>query len=94
MRTKFRSVEHLLKRDTRFKNLLIGKFINCLMRGGKKSIALRTFYAAIDTVKKKVSDKESVDIFMTAINNVKPLIEVRSRHVGSATYQVPVPRGT
>jgi small subunit ribosomal protein S7 len=91
MPAKFKSFEELLKPDPRYKNKLVGKFINCLMRGGKKSVAQKIFYAAMDEVKKKVADKEAADIFLTAINNVKPLIEVRSRRVGGATYQVPVP---
>jgi small subunit ribosomal protein S7 len=91
MPAKFRSFEHLLKPDPRYKNKLVGKFINCLMQGGKKSVAQRIFYAAMDEVKKKVPDKEPADIFLSAIGNVKPLIEVRSRRVGGATYQVPVP---
>ena len=91
MPAKFRSFEHLLEPDPRYKDKLIGKFINCLMEGGKKSTAQKIFYAAIEEVKKKVADKEPADIFRTAVNNVKPMIEVRSRRVGGATYQVPVP---
>jgi small subunit ribosomal protein S7 len=91
MPAKFKSFEHLLRPDPRFKNKMVGKFINCLMRGGKKSLAQQIFYDALGEVKKKVPDKEPVDIFLTAINNVKPVIEVRSRRVGGATYQVPVP---
>jgi small subunit ribosomal protein S7 len=91
MPANFKSFEDLLKPDPRFKNKLVGKFINCLMYGGKKSTAQKVFYSAIDEVKKKVADKEPLDIFLAAINNVKPLIEVRSRRVGGATYQVPVP---
>ena len=91
MPAKFKSCEHLLRPDPRFKNKMVGKFINCLMRGGKKSLAQQIFYDALGEVKKKVPDKEPVDIFLTAINNVKPVIEVRSRRVGGATYQVPVP---
>jgi small subunit ribosomal protein S7 len=91
MPAKFKSFEHLLRPDPRFKNKMVGKFINCLMRGGKKSLAQKIFYDALGEVKKKVPDKEPVDIFLTAINNVKPVIEVRSRRVGGATYQVPVP---
>jgi small subunit ribosomal protein S7 len=91
MPTKFKSFEDLLKPDPRYKNKLIGKFINCLMFGGKKSLAQRLFYSAMDEVHKKVKDKEPADIFTQAINNVKPMVEVRSRRVGGATYQVPVP---
>ncbi len=86
-----KSFDTLLKPDPRFKSKLVGKFINCLMYGGKKSTAQRIFYGAIDEVCKKVKDKDPVEVITTAINNVKPIIEVRSRRVGGATYQVPVP---
>ena len=77
--------------DPKFKDKMMGKFINCLMEGGKKSTAQRIFYAALEEVHKKVTDKDPQDIFTTAVNNVMPVIEVRSRRVGGATYQVPVP---
>jgi small subunit ribosomal protein S7 len=70
---------------------MMGKFINCLMEGGKKSLAQRIFYSALDEIHKKVPDKEIVDVFTMAVNNAMPMIEVRSRRVGGATYQVPVP---
>ena len=91
MSAKFRSFEHLLKADPKHKNKLMGKFINCLMEGGKKSTAQSVFYSAMAEVQKKVTDKDPVDIFTEAVNKVKPMIEVRSRRVGGATYQVPVP---
>ena len=91
MPKKFKSFEDLLRPDPRHKNKLIGKFINNLMVGGKKSVAQKIFYAALDEVHKRVKDKDPVDIFTIAINNAKPLAEVRSRRVGGATYQVPVP---
>ena len=91
MPAAFKSFEHLLEPDPRYKDKLVGKFINCLMEGGKKSTAQTIFYDAMDEVKKKVADKEPLAIFLQAIGNVKPLIEVRSRRVGGATYQVPVP---
>jgi small subunit ribosomal protein S7 len=88
MPAAFKSFEHLLEPDPRYKDKLVGKFINCLMEGGKKSTAQKIFYDAMDEVKKKVADKEPLAIFLQAIGNVKPLIEVRSRRVGGATYQV------
>ena len=91
MPNKFKSFEHLLKPDPRFKSKLVGKFINCLMWEGKKTLAQGIFYRAIDEVAKKIKDKDPLEIFTQAINNVKPAIEVRSRRVGGATYQVPVP---
>ncbi|MBI2932821.1 MAG: 30S ribosomal protein S7 [Planctomycetes bacterium] len=90
MPTKFKSFEHLLKPDPRFKSREIGKFINSLMWEGKKSLAQRIFYDAMDIVCKKIKDKDPVEIFKTALNNVKPQVEVRSKRVGGATYQVPV----
>jgi len=91
MPAKFKSFEDLLRPDPRYKNKMMGKFINAIMEGGKKSVAQRIFYDAIDEVHKRVKDKDPVDIFNVAINNVKPMAEVRSRRVGGATYQVPVP---
>ncbi len=90
MAAKFKSFEHLLKPDPRYKNKMMGKFINCLMVGGKKSLAQNIFYTALGEVHKRVKDKDPVDVFNIAINNVKPIVEVRSRRVGGATYQVPV----
>ena len=91
MSAAFKSFDHLLEPDPRYKDKMVGKFINCLMEGGKKSTAQGIFYSAIDEVKKKVADKEVLAIFLIAIGNVKFLIEVRSRRVGGVTYQVPVP---
>jgi len=90
MSAKFRSFESLLKPDPKFKDKMMGKFINCLMEGGKKSTAQKIFYSALDEVHKKIADKDGQDIFTQAVNNVMPVIEVRSRRVGGATYQVPV----
>lgn len=90
MPTKYKSTERLLKPDPRYKNKLVGKFINSIMKKGKKPLAQKIFYTALDEVGKKLKDKDPLDILNTAINNVKPLIEVRSRRVGGATYQVPV----
>ena len=79
-----------LKPDARYGSKLVGKFINCLMLKGKKSIAQRTFYEAIAIVAKQVKDTEPLKIFETAIENVKPVMEVRSKRVGGASYQVPM----
>jgi len=91
MSAKFRSFESLLKPDPKFKDKMMGKFINCLMEGGKKSTAQKIFYSALEEVHKKIADKDLQAIFNQAITNVMPVIEVRSRRVGGATYQVPVP---
>ncbi len=89
MPRKFKSTERFLKPDPKFKSKLVSKFINCLMWEGKKTSAQDIFYRAMDTISQKVKDKEPIEVFNTAINNVKPLIEVRSKRVGGATYQVP-----
>jgi len=76
--------------DPRFDSILAGKFINCLMHNGKKSVGQRVFYGALDVIRKKVSDAEPIAVFTQAVENVKPNIEVRSKRVGGASYQVPM----
>ena len=76
--------------DPRYGSLVASKFINCMMWGGKKSIAQRIFYEALEILRKQVTDREPVDVFEQALENVKPQIEVRSKRVGGASYQVPV----
>ena len=76
--------------DPRYGSLLASKFINCLMYDGKKSVAQATFYDALDEIHKRVPDVSPIDVFTQAIENVKPAIEVRSRRVGGAAYQVPM----
>jgi small subunit ribosomal protein S7 len=76
--------------DPKFGSLLASKFINCLMLDGKKSIAQRIFYDAMDIVAEKISDAEAIEVFHRAIDNVKPAVEVRSKRVGGAAYQVPM----
>ena len=79
-----------LKPDPKFKSILAGKFINCLMTSGKKSVAQQVFYDALDVIKEKIPDKEPIEVFHGAVENVKPYVEVRSRRVGGAAYQVPM----
>jgi small subunit ribosomal protein S7 len=79
-----------LKPDPRFDSVLASKFINCLMHDGKKSTAQKVFYDALDIIRKKIGDAEPVDVFTQAVENVKPAIEVRSKRVGGAAYQVPM----
>lgn len=79
-----------LKGDPRHDSLLASKFINCLMYDGKKTTAQRLFYSALDEIAKKVTDNEPIEVFTQAIENVKPMIEVRSKRVGGASYQVPM----
>jgi small subunit ribosomal protein S7 len=75
--------------DPQFKSTLVAKFINNLMRRGKKSIAETIFYDAIDYIEEHTG-QNGLDVFQKAIDNVKPIVEVKSRRVGGATYQVPV----
>jgi small subunit ribosomal protein S7 len=75
--------------DGVYNSPLVTKFVNCLMWGGKKSVAEQIFYDAMDRVKKKVKE-DPLKIFKQAVENTKPRVEVRSRRVGGATYQVPV----
>jgi small subunit ribosomal protein S7 len=79
-----------LKPDPRFNSLLASKFINCLMYDGKKTTAQGVFYAALEEIAEKVRDRPSIEVFEQAIENVKPYIEVRSKRVGGASYQVPM----
>ncbi len=87
---KFKSTERFLQEDPRFKNLVVSKFINQLMYDGKKSVARQITYEAIEGVAKKLKEVEPLEVFLQAINNVKPQVEVRSKRVGGATYQVPM----
>jgi len=87
---KFTASHTHLKADPRFDSTLAQKFINCMMWDGKKSVAQRVFYDAMDGIAKKVTDAPPLDVFTKAVDNVKPHIEVRSKRVGGATYQVPM----
>jgi small subunit ribosomal protein S7 len=81
-----------LKPDPRFGSELVSKFINCLMWDGKKATATRVFYDAMDLIKKRMPENtDPVQVFIAAVENVKPSVEVRSRRVGGANYQVPIP---
>jgi small subunit ribosomal protein S7 len=75
--------------DPKYGDILVTKFINCMMYDGKKSTAEAIFYAALDRVEQKASE-EGLKVFKKAMNNVKPAVEVKSRRISGATYQVPV----
>ena len=75
--------------DPKFGSEDVSKFINVLMNSGKKSVAERIMYGALEQISKK-SGKDALEVFNQAVNNVKPLVEVKSRRVGGANYQVPV----
>ena len=87
---KITSSREQLIPDPRYGSLLASKFINCLMYDGKKSIAQGVFYRAMDIVATKVTDAEPIEIFNRAIENINPAVEVRSKRVGGAAYQVPM----
>ena len=90
MALKYRSTAVYQKPDVRYKSVLAGKFINGLMRDGKKSTAERIFYSAMDVLTERIQGVEPIKIFEQAIDNVKPKVEVRSKRVGGTTYQVPM----
>lgn len=76
--------------DPKFNSKVLGKFMNMVMERGKKSTAEKIVYGALDTLKEKVPDKDPLEVFMQAIENARPLLEVKSRRIGGATYQVPI----
>jgi small subunit ribosomal protein S7 len=77
--------------DPRFKDETVTKFVNNIMLDGKKNVAFKIFYDAIDIVNDKIEDQEGVDVWRKAIENITPSVEVRSRRVGGATFQIPTP---
>lgn len=90
--------EQQLKPDPRYGDKVLAKFVNCIMLGGKKAVAQRVIYNALDEIQKRLdrekSDNlpdEAIKVFHQAIDNVKPNVEVRSKRVGGANYQVPMP---
>jgi small subunit ribosomal protein S7 len=90
MSKKFTASSAQLKPDPKYGSKLVSKFINCLMWDGKKNTSQVIFYDAMDIVAGKIKDVAPLEVFETAINNVKPLLEVRSKRVGGASYQVPM----
>lgn len=80
-----------LKGDPLYDSILVSKFTNCLMWDGKKNAARKIVYEALEILGKKVADVPPLEVFTTALENVKPAIEVRSKRVGGASYQVPMP---
>jgi len=85
---KKRAEKRFIKPDPKFDDVLVAKFINSIMIQGKKSVARKVVYDAFDLIEKRTK-KPGLEIFKQAITNTQPLIEVRSRRVGGATYQVP-----
>jgi len=78
--------------DPKYSNLMLAKFMNVIMKSGKKSAAERIIYGALDRIAEKTGKKgpDAIEVLSTALDNVKPVVEVKSRRVGGATYQVPV----
>jgi small subunit ribosomal protein S7 len=85
---KKRSEKKYLKPDPKYNDVLVSKFINCIMYDGKKSVAREVVYDAFSYIEDRTK-KPGLEIFKKAVGNVQPIIEVRSRRVGGATYQVP-----
>ena len=89
MSRKKRAPKRIFYPDSKFESLTLSKFINFIMYDGKKTTAERIVYDALDLIKKKTKE-DPIKIFNEAVNNIRPNLEVRSRRVGGATYQVPV----
>lgn len=89
MSRRSRAEKRMIPADPRFQSVSVSKFINGLMQDGKKSTAEKIFYEAVDILEER-SGQPGVNVFNTALTNVKPALEVKSRRVGGATYQVPI----
>ncbi|MDX2470154.1 MAG: 30S ribosomal protein S7 [SAR324 cluster bacterium] len=76
--------------DSKYGSLVAAKFINCLMLDGKKAAAEKIFYGAVEKLSEAATETKAIDAFYTALKNVQPTLEVRSRRVGGSTYQIPV----
>lgn len=89
MSRKHRAEQRQVLPDPRYQDVVVTKFVNALMIGGKKATAERIFYGALDIVETKTGE-EPLKLFKKALSNVKPAVEVKSRRIGGATYQIPV----
>lgn len=90
MAQKYKSTEVYLEPDPRYRSKLVGKLVNCVLREGKKELAQRIVYKAMDRIAEKMPEKDPLEVVKTAINNLKPAVETRSKRVGGQTYQVPM----
>lgn len=97
MAGRFTASETQLRPDPRFNHRILAKFVNCVMRDGKKSVAQRVVYDAMDEIQSRLdkltdpnAPKQAIEVFERAIQNAKPRVEVRSKRVGGANYQVPM----
>jgi len=89
MGRKKKSIDRKVAPDPKYNNVQVSKFVNRMMWEGKRSVSMRIVHGAMGIIQGKV-DKEPLEVFLKALDNVKPVIEVKSRRVGGATYQVPV----
>ena len=78
-----------LRPEPKYGSLLAAKFINCMMWEGKKAVSQRILYNALDRISEKITDVEPIEVFETAVQNVRPNVQIRSRRVGGSNYQVP-----
>ena len=85
-----RAETHEFAPDARYGSVLVTHLVNIIMNRGKKSTAQRTVYGALDQIKEQSDGKDPIEVFQQALENIKPKVEVKSRRVGGATYQVPV----
>jgi small subunit ribosomal protein S7 len=90
MSRRRRPVKREVLPDPIFGDILITKFINCMMQEGKKSASEKIFYGALDIVTQKVPGEDSITVFKRALDNIKPQVEVKTRRVGGSNYQIPV----
>lgn len=90
MARRHRAEKRDLIPDPRYNNQLVAYMINCVMERGKKSVAAKIVYGALEDIRNQIKDQDPVEVFVTAVENVSPRLEVKSRRVGGATYQVPL----
>ena len=88
---KKRAKRRILLPDPKFGNVTVTRFVNNLMIGGKKTVAFKVFYSALENISEKIKDEDALQIFEKALENVMPHVEVRSRRIGGATFQIPHP---
>ncbi|PIO46973.1 MAG: 30S ribosomal protein S7 [[Chlorobium] sp. 445] len=86
---KKHATKRLVQGDARYNDPMVGRLINCIMQGGKKNIARRIVYDAFDVITRKTQE-EGIDVFKKALSNVAPVVEVRGKRIGGATYQIPM----
>lgn len=89
MPRNYKSTERFLQPDPIYNSKLVSKFVNTIMYEGKRTVAQKIVYLAFDSLKKRIPEKEPLEVFNEALNNCRPMVEVRSKRVGGATYQVP-----